>query len=68
MKSVEGKYAWVAKIGTKGQFVIPAEAREIFGLQPGDTILLLGDIEKGIAIARKEDFEKIFAQFYGGKK
>ena len=68
MKSVEGKYAWVAKIGTKGQFVIPAEAREIFGFQPGDTILLLGDIEKGIAIARKEDFEKIFAQIYGGKK
>ena len=68
MKSVEGKYAWVAKIGAKGQFVIPAEAREIFGFQPGDTILLLGDIEKGIAIARKEDFEKFFAQIYGGKK
>ena len=46
----DGKYAWMVKIGEKGQFVIPKEARELFGLQPGDEILVLGDKERGIAI------------------
>ena len=44
----EGKYACMVKIGEKGQFVIPKEARELFDLQPGDEILVLGDKEKGI--------------------
>lgn len=50
----DGKYAWMVKIGEKGQFVIPKEARELFGLQPGDEILVLGDTERGIAILPKE--------------
>ena len=49
----KGKYAWMVKIGEKGQFVIPKEARELFDLQPGDEILVLGDIERGIAILPK---------------
>ena len=49
----EGKYAWMVKIGEKGQFVIPKEAREMFELYPGDEILVLGDIERGIAILPK---------------
>ena len=46
----DGKYAWMVKIGEKGQFVIPKEARELFDLKPGMEILVLGDREKGIAI------------------
>ena len=49
----DGKYAWMVKIGEKGQFVIPKEAREIFCLHPGDEILVLGDEERGIAILPK---------------
>ena len=49
----KGKYAWMVKIGEKGQFVIPKEARELFQLHPGDEILVLGDIERGIAILPK---------------
>ena len=49
-----GKFAWMVKIGEKGQFVIPKEARELFNLNPGEEILVLGDIEKGIAIMPKE--------------
>lgn len=62
----EGKYAWMVKIGEKGQFVIPKQARELFDFQPGDEILVLGDKEKGIAILPKEkerDFiKKIFSE------
>ena len=42
-----GKYAWMVKIGEKGQFVIPKEAREMFDLQPGSTILVLCDPAQG---------------------
>ena len=57
----DDKYAWMVKIGEKGQFVIPKEARELFELHPGDEILVLGDKEKGIAIlpkAKQQDYVK----------
>ena len=43
MEFPNGKYAWMVKIGEKGQFVIPKEARDMFDLQPGSNILVLGD-------------------------
>ena len=65
MKSKEGRFAWTATVGTKGQIVIPKEARELFGIQPGDTLLLLGDIERGIAIPPKGRYESLFKLAYG---
>ena len=62
----EGKYAWMVKIGEKGQFVIPKEAREIFGLHPGDEILVLGDKERGIAILPKEQQQDAMKQVFSG--
>lgn len=56
MKHPKGKYAWTAKVGEKGQIVIPKEARDIFGIQPGDTLLLLGDETRGIAIVKNDAF------------
>lgn len=56
MTKTEGKYVWTAKVGEKGQIVIPKEARVVFNINPGDTLLLLGDEEKGIAIVKNEDF------------
>ena len=47
MEFPNGKYAWMVKVGEKGQFVIPKEAREMFDLQPGNEILVLGDVKKG---------------------
>ena len=59
----------MVKIGEKGQFVIPKQARELFDMQPGDEILVLGDKERGIAILPKEkqkDFvKKIFSEIGG---
>ena len=59
-----GKYAWMVKIGEKGQFVIPKEAREMFDLQPGDEILVLGDKERGIAIPKKEKQQDVIKQIF----
>ena len=44
----------MVKIGEKGHFVIPKQARELFDLNPGDEIIVLGDQEHGIAILPKD--------------
>ena len=55
----EGKYAWTAKVGEKGLIVIPKEAREVFDIHPGETLLLLGDVNQGLAIVKND----VFMQF-----
>lgn len=62
----DGKYAWMVKIGERGQFVIPKEARDMFDLQPGDEILVLGDKEKGIAILPKAKQQDAVKQIFSG--
>lgn len=49
----------VVKIGDKGQIVIPKEAREMFGLKPGDSLLVLGDKTKGIALVKTKVFDEV---------
>lgn len=71
MTGPEGKFAWTATVGEKGQIVIPKQARELFGIRPGDTLLLLGDVERGIAIPPKGAFAELFGaafQTEGGKR
>lgn len=58
MKNETGKYIWTAKVSNKGQIVIPKEARDVFGISEGDTLILFGDTEKGIAIAKYNDYLK----------
>ena len=60
MGAPDGYYAWTATVGEKGQIVIPKQARELFGIRPGDTLLLLGDVERGIAIPPKGAFADLF--------
>ena len=60
MTAPKGKYAWTATVGEKGQIVIPKQARDIFQIKPGDTLLLLGDEERGIAIPPKGAFAELF--------
>ncbi len=59
MKAPKGHHAWTATVGEKGQIVIPKQARELFGIRPGDTLLLLGDEKRGIAIPPKGMFTHI---------
>lgn len=50
-----GKHVFgTAKVGEKGQIVIPKDARELFGITPGDTLLILGDEKNGIIITKPE--------------
>ena len=67
MKAPEGKYAWTATVGEKGQIVIPKQARDIFGIKPGDTLLLLGDEKRGIAIPPKGVFAELFGMAFQGQ-
>ena len=67
MNAPKGKYAWTATVGEKGQIVIPKQARDIFGIKPGDTLLLLGDEQRGIAIPPKGAFTELFGMAYGEK-
>ncbi len=60
MVGPNGNYAWTATVGEKGQIVIPKQARELFSIKPGDTLLLLGDEKRGIAIPPKDTFKELF--------
>lgn len=51
----KGKHIFgMVKVGDKGQIVIPAKARKIFDIQPGDNLLVLGDEGQGIAIIKEK--------------
>lgn len=64
MKGPKGKYAWTVTVGEKGQIVIPKQAREVFGIKPGDTLMILGDESKGLAIPPKSAFTKFAAAIF----
>jgi len=68
MKRPAGKFAWSATVGAKGQIVIPKEARELFGIKPGDNLILLGDVKQGIAIPPVKSFDALFRQIFGGEQ
>lgn len=60
MENKRQRFAGTVKVGEKGQIVIPKEIRDLFGIHPGDSLLLLADSKRGIAILQDDD---IFAQF-----
>lgn len=65
MPRPKGHYAWTATVGEKGQIVIPKQAREIFDIRPGDTLLILGDEKRGLAIPPKGQFSTIAQAVFG---
>ena len=48
-----------AKVGDRGQIVIPKEAREFFGIEPGDTLLILGKHETGLIVTKPETLDDL---------
>ena len=66
MQEQDGKYIFgVVKVGDKGQIVITKEARNVYNIQPGDALMLLGD-QKGMALIKTEIFQAVIDQAMGG--
>lgn len=55
----KNKYIGICKVGEKGQIVIPKEARKMFNINPGDSVIVLCDKKKGIAIVKSDVIESL---------
>ena len=53
-----------AKVGDRGQIVIPKEARELFGIEPGDTLLILGKSQTGLIVTKPETLNDLASQIF----
>ena len=60
------KYVGVCKVGEKGQIVIPKEARDMFNIKSGDSIIVLCDKQKGIALVKSDVIETMSDDILGG--
>ena len=67
-KDKQDKFLWTVKVSEKGQIVIPKQARDEFDIKVGDTLLLLGDKLKGIAIAKYDDYLKFAEAIFKANK
>ena len=66
MQEHDGKYIFgVAKVGDKGQIVIPRDARKIYDIKPGDALMILGD-QRGMALLKTEIFQSAIDQAMEG--
>lgn len=63
---MKNKFVGIAKVGEKGQIVIPKEARDMFDIKSGDSVIVLCDKDKGIALLKADAIEdlsdKIFSK------
>ena len=67
MEGPKGKHIFgLVKVGERGQIVIPKEAREIFHIQAGDQLMLVGDEESGLAIITSDRLTAMFNDILGG--
>ena len=57
-----------AKVGDRGQIVIPKEARELFKIRPGDTLLILGEESKGLIVSRPELLRDLADQVFNAEE
>lgn len=53
---IQDRFIVSVKVGPKGQITIPKEAREMFDIKEGETLMVMGDKEKGIAILKADAF------------
>ena len=53
-----------AKVGDRGQIVIPKEAREYFGIEPGDTLLILGKSETGLIVSKPRTLNNLADEIF----
>ena len=65
MKKSEGRFAGTVRVGEKGQIVIPKGARDLLDIQPGDTLLVLADKKRGIAVTKDDVLLQQFEAILG---
>ena len=64
----KGRYVFgTVTEGEKGQIVIPVKARRVFGIKPGDSLMVLGDEDRGLALIRADFFLEVARQMQEGK-
>lgn len=61
----KNKYVGICKVGEKGQIVIPKEARNMFDIKPGDSVIVLCDKEKGMALVKADIIESMTDKILG---
>ena len=64
------KFVGISKVGEKGQIVIPKEARDMFDIKAGDSVIVLCDKERGIALLKADAIEDLTDKVFpkGGNK
>lgn len=67
-KSNSRRVFGTAKVGDRGQIVIPKEARELFNIHPGDTLLILGEEDTGLIVSRPEVISDIANRLFNSVK
>ena len=64
-KSKAKRVFGTARVGERGQIVIPQEARRYFGISPGDTLLILGNEKSGLVVTKPEVLHKLADEILG---
>ena len=59
MENNKERFIISVKVGPKGQITIPAEARKMFDINEGDTLMVMGDKQRGIALLKTDLFYKM---------
>ena len=62
----KNKFVGICKMGEKGQIVIPKDARDMFNIKPGDSVVILCDSKKGIAILKSDFLSDLSDKILGG--
>ena len=60
----KNKFVGISKVGEKGQIVIPKEARDMFDIKPGDSIIVLCDKNQGIALVKSDVIEDLSSKIF----
>ena len=68
MRKSEGRFAGTVRVGEKGQIVIPKGARDLLDIQPGDTLLVLADKKRGIAVTKDDVLLQQFEAILGTER
>ncbi len=67
MDKQKNKYIGICRVGEKGQIVIPKEARNMFDINPGDSVVVLCDRKKGMAIVKSDVLESVTENVLGNE-